>query len=326
MDDLPRIRVNMANVAGGRLTDPSGPNGYAPGDRTDVFADAVSVGRPHVIVLSELDCGPESRQIERLSARALGTTGVHTAKESWSDSHVPGVERLGLGIASCFPLHDVQRIDLPKPPFELLFWNSGARLPWHDKGLLVARCEAPGGDVHIVAAQLHPLHIGRTPDGALHSYDHGAGREFGLRISEFIAERLAALGVRRMILAGDLNMPDPRALFSRLGDIALVDVFGPGAPPATTPDGRSIDRAFVSEELRPLAHQVIPVPGADHFVVSFEVEDGRRRAADAQTLARSLGDAPAMSPDHLTSARGHAPSARRPVTSPSPARPRPRGR
>ncbi|MFI6579465.1 endonuclease/exonuclease/phosphatase family protein [Nocardiopsis sp. NPDC050513] len=330
MSEPPRLRLSLSNVAGGRLTDGGGHHEYADADRTDVFAQALSARRPDLVVLSELDCGPGSTQIDRLSAGAFGTPDVHKHQEPWSESHVPGVRSLGLGIASRFPLRDIQRVDLPAPSFPLLSWDGKEgrpkRLPWHAKGLLIARCATPGGDVCIVAAHLHPIHIARSPgpEGVPYSYDVGAGLEFGQRTARIIGKRLAALGDVPVILAGDMNMPDPRGLFTHLGGVALADAFGPGEPPATTPDGRSIDRAFVSGHLTPLAHRVVPVPGADHFVVAFEMEYGRGRATRPPALARTLGETPGMSTASLEAGRQHAPVSRRPgVSSPSD-RPHPR--
>jgi endonuclease/exonuclease/phosphatase family metal-dependent hydrolase len=316
MDDAFRLRINHANVAGGRLVDPASPTGYDPADRTDVFADALAAGRPHILTVSELDAGRGSRQLERLADRSLGS-GAHREMQPWSDSHIPGVRNLGVGIASVFPLLDVERLRLPDPPFEALHWRTGERFPWHAKGMVVARCETPAGDVHIVAGQVHPVHMARTRDGVEYSYNEGAGREFGRSTAAFLSERLAERGIERAVIVGDLNMPDPRAFFTRVGDTALVDVFGPGTPPATTPDGRSIDRAFVTEDLRPAGHRVVPLDGADHFPVFFEVEVPRRPAAAPKGRALGLGDTPAMTPERLTEGRAHPPAPRPPAARPA---------
>jgi len=75
--------------------------------------------------------------------------------------------------------------------------------------------------------------------------------------------------VRRLVVAGDLNMPNPRDFFS--GQLGLVDGFG-DPPPATTPDGRSIDRLFASRELAVREVEVVRVMGADHFAVGCRID------------------------------------------------------
>ncbi|MET7283201.1 hypothetical protein ABZS29_33545 [Kribbella sp. NPDC005582] len=71
-----------------------------------------------------------------------------------------------------------------------------------------------------------------------------------------------------MALGGDLNMPNPGDVFGPLG---LVDAF-PDPPPATTPDGRSIDRVFTGPSLRVDSVGVLELPGADHFLVTCGID------------------------------------------------------
>ncbi|HEY9333249.1 MAG TPA: endonuclease/exonuclease/phosphatase family protein, partial [Kribbella sp.] len=68
----------------------------------------------------------------------------------------------------------------------------------------------------------------------------------------------------RAVVAGDLNMPNPRDVFGE--PLGLVDAFG-DPPPVTTPDGRSIDRLFSTPDLVARDVEVVRVPGADHYPV-----------------------------------------------------------
>ncbi|MEU4606986.1 hypothetical protein AB0F43_28730 [Kribbella sp. NPDC023972] len=50
----------------------------------------------------------------------------------------------------------------------------------------------------------------------------------------------------------------------------LVDGFG-DPPPATTPDGRSIDRIFSTRDLAVRDVEVVRVPGAEHCLVGCRI-------------------------------------------------------
>jgi endonuclease/exonuclease/phosphatase family metal-dependent hydrolase len=95
----------------------------------------------------------------------------------------------------------------------------------------------------------------------------------------YLREELAARGVRRAVVAGDLNTPNPGDVFGKLD---LVDAFG-DAPPATTPDGRSIDRLFSARDLITRGVSVIQLPGADHYPVVCRLA---RRPPEARSIGR----------------------------------------
>lgn len=251
----------FANVAGGRLVDQD--KRYVDADRTPDFGAVIAGLRPDVLIVTELDC--DGDQLERLATAAMPGRELHLLRHDWSDSHIPGVRRLGVGIASTYPLQELDRINLPDPPFELLHWSTGERLDWHQKGFLVARGDfGPIGQVDIVGGQICPIHIARSVDGVEYSYTEGAGRRFGAEMTTFLGRELEARGVRRAVIAGDLNMPQPKDFFARLGRLDLVDGFG-HQPPSTTPDGRSIDRIFLTDDLAARSVEVVQLPGADHF-------------------------------------------------------------
>lgn len=251
----------FANVAGGRLVDQD--KRYVDADRTPDFGAVIAGLRPDVLIVTELDC--DGDQLERLATAAMPGRDLHLLRHDWSDSHIPGVRRLGVGIASTYPLQELDRINLPDPPFELLHWSTGERLDWHQKGFLVARGDfGPIGQVDIVGGQICPIHIARSVDGVEYSYTEGAGRRFGAEMTTFLGRELEARGVRRAVIAGDLNMPQPKDFFARLGRLDLVDGFG-HQPPSTTPDGRSIDRIFLTDDLAARSVEVVQLPGADHF-------------------------------------------------------------
>ncbi|WP_405064539.1 endonuclease/exonuclease/phosphatase family protein [Kribbella sp. NBC_01505] len=245
----------FANVAGGRFVDATGQ--YVDADRTAAFADALARSRPDILVVTELD--PDGDQLDRL-APAL----PHRLQHAFSASHIPGVRRLGVGIASAYPIVDLGRIDLPQPPFPFLHWRTGAVLDPHPKGFLAVRT----GGFDLVGGQVCPVHMARDADGKPYTYTAGAGREFGQATTAFLQRELHQRGVQELVLGGDLNMPNPRDLFGPLG---LLDVF-PDPPPATTPDGRSIDRVFTSSGLRVDEVRVVELPGADHFPVTCRIE------------------------------------------------------
>ncbi|TWD75126.1 endonuclease/exonuclease/phosphatase family metal-dependent hydrolase [Kribbella amoyensis] len=271
MDEL---RVAFANVAGGRLVGPD--RRYLAEDRTADFGRALAGLAPDVLIVTELNC--DGDQLEQLSAAAMPGRRANVIRHAWSDSHVPGVDRLGVGIASPYPLQELPRIDLPNPSFEMLHWSTGDRLDWHEKGFLVARGDfGPLGQVDIVGGQICPVHMARSADGVEYSYAEGPGRAFGQEMTAYLGRELAARGVQRAVIAGDLNMPNPGDFFSRLGPLELADGFGEPAP-ATTPDGRSIDRVFLTQDLLARDAEVLRLPGADHFPCACRVtsRDGGR--------------------------------------------------
>jgi endonuclease/exonuclease/phosphatase family metal-dependent hydrolase len=87
-------------------------------------------------------------------------------------------------------------------------------------------------------------------------------------------------GVRRAIVAGDLNMPNPGDFFGK--SLGLVDAFG-NPPPATTPDGRSIDRLFTTPDLAARDVEVVKLPGADHYPVVCRLD---RRPPEEPSIGR----------------------------------------
>ncbi|MFC7326555.1 endonuclease/exonuclease/phosphatase family protein [Marinactinospora rubrisoli] len=289
------LRFTMANVAGGRMLRPGeGDHRYAPEDRTEEFAAAMGSGDTDVLGIAELDCSPGSRQLTALAEPVIGRTGVHLAEYRLAESAVPGVAGQGVGLACRHPLADVERIELPDPPFPLLHWRTGEELPWHTKGLLVARLEPPGDDRHLDVGIIHthPVHMARDAKGVEHSYERGPGREFGQATAEFVAARLAARGADSIVLMGDMN--NCSGFFRRIGDRELVDVFG-ARPPATTPDGRCIDRALVTGDLRVAGRpEVIRLAGADHFPVRFRLESPTGPTKDAEPMDFALKEAPPL--------------------------------
>ncbi|GAA3147081.1 endonuclease/exonuclease/phosphatase family metal-dependent hydrolase [Kribbella aluminosa] len=270
------ISIAFANVAGGRLV---GPDGYADADRTADFGRALAGLQADVLIVTELDTRGD--QLERLGAAAMPGRELSFARQEFSDSHIPGVERLGVGIVSAYALTELERIDLPDPPIDYLHWRTGAPMDPHPKGFVVARGEFGAfGEVDIVGGQVCPVHMFRSADGVEYTYQEGAGREYGVQLAAYLQGELAARGVRRAVVAGDLNMPNPREFFGeRLG---LVDAFG-DPPPATTPDGRSIDRLFSTRDLITRQAEVIQLPGADHHLVVCRLS---RRPIDAPPTAR----------------------------------------
>ncbi|GAA1152422.1 hypothetical protein GCM10009630_58500 [Kribbella jejuensis] len=115
------ISIALANVAGGRLV---GADGYADADRTADFGRALAGLHPDVLIITELDT--RSDQLERLGTAAIPGRRLSYAQQEFSDSHIPGVERLGVGIVSAYPLTELERIDLPDPPIDFLHWRTGA--------------------------------------------------------------------------------------------------------------------------------------------------------------------------------------------------------
>ncbi|WP_427890557.1 endonuclease/exonuclease/phosphatase family protein [Kribbella sp. GL6] len=250
------ISIAFANVAGGRLV---GPAGYLGEDRTADFGRALAGLRAEVLIVTELDT--RSDQLERLGAAAMPGRELSFARQEFSDSHIPGVERLGVGIVSTYRLTELERIDLPDPPIDFRHWRTGEPMDPHPKGFVVARTE---GGVDIVGGQVCPIHMFRSAEGVEYSYREGVGHAYGVEMAGYLKAELAARGVRRGVVAGDLNMPNPREFFGeRLG---MVDAFG-DPPPATTPDGRSIDRLFSTRDLVTRETQVVQLPGADHHLI-----------------------------------------------------------
>lgn len=269
------ISIAFANVAGGRFVDASG--NYVDADRTADFGRAVAGLRPDVLIVTELD--PDGDQLERLAAAAM--PGAQLVRHAFSESHIPGVGRLGVGIASSYPLVELERIDLPNPPIDFLHWRTGEPLVAHGKGFLVVRGDFGAlGSIDIAGGQVCPIHMFRSAEGVEYTYREGAGREAGEQLAAYLREEFAARGVRRAIVAGDLNMPNPEDFFGeRLG---LADAFG-SPPPATTPDGRSIDRLFTTPDLAAHDVDVIPLPGADHYPVVCRIT---RRTQQTTTIGR----------------------------------------
>jgi endonuclease/exonuclease/phosphatase family metal-dependent hydrolase len=255
------ISIAFANVAGGRFVDDAGA--YVDADRTADFGRALAGLQPDVLIVTELD--PDGDQLERLAAAAMPGRKAQCLRQDFSASHIPGVRRMGVGIASAYPVTELERIDLPNPPIDFLHWRTGAPLPPHAKGFLVARADFGAlGEVDIVGGQVCPIHMFRSAEGVEYSYREGAGRAAGAELAAYLRQELAARGVRRAVVAGDLNMPNPQEFFG--AGLGLVDGFG-DPPPATTPDGRSIDRLFSTRDLVVREVEVLPLPGADHYPV-----------------------------------------------------------
>lgn len=269
------ISIAFANVAGGRFVDPSGS--YVDEDRTTDFGRALAGLRPDVLIVTELD--PDGDQLERLAAAAM--PDAQLVRHAFSDSHIPGVRHLGVGIASSYPLVELERIDLPDPSIDFLHWRTGKSLDPHPKGFLVARGDFGAlGEIDIVGGQVCPIHMFRSADGVEYTYRTGAGREYGEELTAYLREELAARGVQRAVIAGDLNMPNPGDVFGR--PLGLVDAFG-DPPPVTTPDGRSIDRLFSTPNLVVREVEVVELPGADHYPVVCRVT---RRSPQAAAIGR----------------------------------------
>ncbi|MGW7684104.1 endonuclease/exonuclease/phosphatase family protein [Kribbella sp. NPDC054772] len=259
------ISIAFANVAGGRFVDDDGA--YVDADRTADFGRALRGLQPDVLIVTELD--PTGDQLERLAAAAMPGRTPHCLRQEFSDAHIPGVAKLGVGIASAYPIRELARIDLPDPSIDFLHWRTGQPLPPHPKGFLVARGDFGAlGEVDIVGGQVCPVHMFRSAEGVEYTYRDGAGRAAGDEMTAYLRQELAARGVRRAIVAGDLNMPNPREFFG--AGLGLVDAFG-DPPPATTPDGRSIDRLFCTPDLVTRKTEVLHLPGADHYPVGCRI-------------------------------------------------------
>ncbi|MFI7065565.1 endonuclease/exonuclease/phosphatase family protein [Kribbella sp. NPDC050124] len=289
------MRIAFANVAGGRLVDDN--NRYVDADQTHVFGTALAELQPDVLLVTELDC--DSDQLERLAAAAMPGRAVHPPlSERFSNSHIPGVDRIGVGIASSYPITDLGRIDLPDPPFEMLHWRTGEPLDWHAKGFVVARLDlGEQGTVDIAAGQVCPVHMARSVDGVEYTYSEEPARSYGKEMTAHLARELEARGVRRLIVAGDLNMQNPRDFFTE--QLGLVDGFSDPLP-ATTPDGRSIDRIFTSPSLAVGDVEVVRLAGADHYPVGCQVtaRPSQERAIGMireQDLARPKSGGPSRS-------------------------------
>jgi endonuclease/exonuclease/phosphatase family metal-dependent hydrolase len=280
------ISIAFANVAGGRFVDASG--NYVDEDRTADFGRALAGLRPDVLIVTELD--PSGDQLERLAAAAM--PDAQLVRHAFSDSHIPGVRRLGVGIASSYPLVELDRIDLPNPSIDFLHWRTGEPLVAHGKGFLVVRGDFGAlGEIDIVGGQVCPIHMFRSAEGVEYTYREGPGREAGEQLAAYLREEFAALGVQRAIVAGDLNMPNPEDFFGE--SLGLVDAFG-NPPPATTPDGRSIDRLFTTPDLVASEVEVLRLPGADHFPVVCRVDRRRPEApAPGRIRAQDLARPPA---------------------------------
>lgn len=280
------ISIAFANVAGGRFVDSSG--NYVDEDRTADFGRALARLRPEVLIVTELD--PSGDQLERLTAAAM--PGAQLVRHAFSDSHIPGVRRLGVGIASSYPLVELDRIDLPNPSIDFLHWRTGEPLVAHGKGFLVVRGDFGAlGEIDIVGGQVCPIHMFRSAEGVEYTYREGPGREAGEQLAAYLREEFAARGVQRAIVAGDLNMPNPEDFFGK--SLGLVDAFG-NPPPVTTPDGRSIDRLFTTPDLVAREVEVLRLPGADHFPVVCRVDRRRPEApAPSRIRAQDLARPPA---------------------------------
>ena len=280
------ISIAFANVAGGRFVDSSG--NYVDEDRTADFGRALARLRPEVLIVTELD--PSGDQLERLTAAVM--PGAQLVRHAFSDSHIPGVRRLGVGIASSYPLVELDRIDLPNPSIDFLHWRTGEPLVAHGKGFLVVRGDFGAlGEIDIVGGQVCPIHMFRSAEGVEYTYREGPGREAGEQLAAYLREEFAARGVQRAIVAGDLNMPNPEDFFDR--SLGLVDAFG-NPPPVTTPDGRSIDRLFTTPDLVAREVEVLRLPGADHFPVVCRVDRRRPEApAPGRVRAQDLARPPA---------------------------------
>lgn len=268
----PELTVAAVNVAGGRLLrSGGGAYDYDDRDRIDAFVRVLAQARPDVVVATELDCSPGSEQMSRL-AEAIHCRAPHVDSEPVSGSSVPGVTRIGIGIASRHPMK-VSYFGLPDPAFPLNYLGRERR-EWFPKAMGHAVVEIPDRGGRAVAAdmvfgQWQAIHISHDENGRPYTYETGPGYEFGLRTGQRVRSWLEDRGVREAVVVGDLNAPDPHRYLSAVGGNEVRDAFGPGDPPATTPGGWSPDRALVTEGIAVVRADVLPVPGADHHATVF---------------------------------------------------------
>lgn len=292
MSAPPELTVAAVNVAGGRLLRRGGgAYEYDDRDRVEVFTRVLASAGPDIVVATELDCSPGSSQIDRL-AQAIPCRDPYVDSKAVSGSSIPGVESIGIGIASRHPVR-VAYLDLPDPPFRLNFLGREPR-EWLGKAMGHAVVEVPDGPGRAVAAdvvfgQWQAIHISHDENDRPYSYADGPGYEYGAETGEHIRRWLEERNVRSAIVVGDLNVPDPRRYLPRIGDNELRDAFGTGTPPATTPGGWSPDHALATEGITVVRSEVLPVDGADHHATVFRFRSERWQPVAAPVRARAPG-------------------------------------
>lgn len=270
METAQALNIVVVNSAAGRLNSGGGVHRYDDADRTDDFVDALRPLRPDIVVATELNCSDGSIQLDRFAA-TLSRQAETLHAERVSDSHIPGVDHLGVGIASRYATGPIDWYTLPEPDFPLYYLDTGEVRSWHPKKFGYTELDTPTGTVGLVFGQGQPMHIAKDEFGGKRTYAKGAGKEYGRRVGEGMRAWLAGRGVRpkRLMVAGDLNMPNPAEFLSPLAGHRLYDAFGEGSPPATRPNGQSDDRVLASAHFVAGRHSLVKVKGADHFVCAF---------------------------------------------------------
>ncbi|MFI5695417.1 endonuclease/exonuclease/phosphatase family protein [Kribbella sp. NPDC051586] len=187
-----------------------------------------------VVLLQELEFEQESEMLCGESQEIVNALGLeYFVGYPTSPSQFLSSRRFGVGIASRFPLFDVENVQLPNP--DLFAERPDGLLRSHDKGILVAKIHSPTlivlGSVHLI-----PFHM----------FDREASDPVYNEIWSELAATMTDPHAPLSIVGGDFNTGDRGLLLERLPtDSWTSAASGVNTRPGT---GRSFDDILCADQ------------------------------------------------------------------------------
>jgi exonuclease III len=217
--------------------------------------------QPDVLCLQEVhfyDSGPDPQLLDELRVSGLG----HFVGLPLSESHLDPTARLGVGIASAWPLVEKYTFKLSNPGLRALV--RGEEWTLHDKGAIGCEVKTLGGTVQVHSLHLFPFHEFRAVSDE--SYVNRMWREFWR-----YADSLSMNG--EIILAGDFNQVDKDLAAQKWSRKKWHFCL---AERSTTSMGLALDDIVLSCDPRSIAVDLVPT-FSDHYFAAVHAKLGSER-------------------------------------------------
>jgi endonuclease/exonuclease/phosphatase family metal-dependent hydrolase len=199
--------------------------GEIPQHVHDEIAGLIHDQQIDILAVQELDFGPT--QTSTIMATLLRYTELrHQAVYRLSESSFHPGRSTGIGIASRYPLTSIEKIILPNP--ELSKQTKKRTLFSHDKGILSAISQVPGGPVVVMSAHALPFHV--FDEDAANPTFHNVWSRFAYTVDSAPPFPKVVCGdfntPNRDLLLGQNHLPLSRAIGDRptFRDLALDDI------------------------------------------------------------------------------------------------------
>lgn len=191
--------------------------------------------RPDLLALQEIEFAPSSGVVSPSSAEIFEASGL-PFRELFplSPSHANPGRRLGIALASRWPLRNAWMAKLPMPAVARGTASAPTFEP-HDKGLVVATVRTAHGDTVFGSVHVFPFH----------RFNSRAGDRRMAGVWDALAAAVDALPSHHpVLLAGDYNTEDRTLLTSRLSGRELASAAA-GMP--SRPTGQAFDDVLFSD-------------------------------------------------------------------------------